>query len=770
VLTLKNGMTVGPGLLGETAQVDQGSATSIQVEASAAKPIVVMDDGLRYTFVNKNRVQTSSPRPIALQKITTANSTERAFGNHGRIAAVQAAIAVSEFDGFGRRIYSLLTPKGREDILQGVTEVSPLYVRVEGLSAMNSFIWDMRLGLNAIPPAKLREVLLNSIDRSQPQAWLDIVTLYQQAQRYREAREVLTLAIQQHPELDSQKAQLQQLDQLSAQLLLEESKQRLAAGQPKLAEDILIGFAKSQLANETQLTIDRRINDIQALKADVQQAIKWIQADTASLESQELRNQVAPILAEIARLMNPTSRERLADYLRLRDDAQLTPDQRVAMAVGGWLLGSGEVEKNLSVSLSAWEARGLIQEYLAAPTPGERESLRDRIASIEAGVPRYVSRLIEQMLPPLSFPEPASDSPTLTNGRHYIEVLSPNAPPDTMPTKYWVQLPPEYDPQRRYPCVVSLHGQFSSAKKQLEWWVGDYSETFERCMGDASRYGYIVIAPEWSKPKQPYYSYTEGEHARIFRCVRDAMRRTSMDVDRLFISGHQMGGDAAWDLALAHPDIWAGMVAVGADCDKYPTQYVPNARHVPLYFVFGELDGAPPPLRRNGERLDEFLKTSRYDCMLTVYQGRGRDHFQEELPRIMEWMSLASHRRGPPPQEFEIVSSRQSDRVYWWLESDPLTSEKVVNPILFKQGKTEIKAQKMGAADNGYRITNLASKGATIWMSPEEVDFGKRVTLYFKGEKKSLDVEPLLETLLEDVRMRADRQHPYWAKVSVGSK
>jgi len=134
----------------------------------------------------------------------------------------------------------------------------------------------------------------------------------------------------------------------------------------------------------------------------------------------------------------------------------------------------------------------------------------------------------------------------------------------------------------------------------------------------------------------------------------------------------------------------------------------------------------------------------------------------------MEWMNVSSHRRSPPPQEFEVVSSRQSDRVFWWLESGPLNSEKIVNPILFKPGKTDIKAQKMSAADNGFRITSLAAKGATIWMSPEEVDFGKRVTLYFRSDKKSLDVTPSLETLLEDVRTRADRQHPFWAKVSVG--
>lgn len=769
MLPLKNGMTIGPGLIGQASQVDQNTPSSIQIDAAAAKPIIVMDDGLRFTFVNQNKVLNAAPRPIALQKITTGNASEKAIGNHARIAAVSAALTVSDFDIFGRRLYSLLTPKGREDVLQGITEISPLYVRVEGMSAISSYIWDMRIGLNAVPPARLREILLNNIDRSQPQAWLDVVTLYQQAQRYREAREVLTLAIQQHPELDNQKSQIKQLDQLNAQLMLDETKQRLAAGQPLLAEAILNSFEKERLATETQLTIERRLGEILTAKNDVESSIDWIKKDVAALPTQELRDQVAPIVDEIYKKLNSNSRPRLADYLRLRDDKSLTPDQCVAMAIGGWLMGSGEAEKNLSVAVSAWEARSLVQEYLASPNQGERESIRDRLANMEAGVPRYVSRLIAQLSPPLPFPEPDPSVPPLPKGRHYVEVDNVN-PPDVIPTKYWIQLPPEYDPKRQYPCVVSLHGQFVGAKKQLDWWVGDYNETFGMCLGEASRHGFIVITPEWAKPKQPYYGYTESEHARILRCLRHAMRRSSIDVDRVFISGHHMGGDAAWDLALAHPDLWAGMIAIGGDCDKYPTQYTANARYIPLYFVFGELDGAPPPMRRNGARLDDFLKSARYDCLLTVYQGRGRDHFQEELPRIMEWMNLSSHRRGPPPTEFEIGSSRASDRFYWWLESDPLTSEKIVNPILFKPGKTTIEAKKMGAADNGYLISNLAAKGATIWMSPSEVDFGKRISIYFKGEKKTFDVQPSLETLLEDVRTRADRKHPYWAKAHVDGK
>ena len=48
----------------------------------------------------------------------------------------------------------------------------------------------------------------------------------------------------------------------------------------------------------------------------------------------------------------------------------------------------------------------------------------------------------------------------------------------------------------------------------------------------------------------------------MLNSLRDACRRFSVDSDRVFISGHSMGGDAAWDLGTAHPDLWAGMIPI----------------------------------------------------------------------------------------------------------------------------------------------------------------------------------------------------------------
>ena len=45
------------------------------------------------------------------------------------------------------------------------------------------------------------------------------------------------------------------------------------------------------------------------------------------------------------------------------------------------------------------------------------------------------------------------------------------------------------------------------------------------------------------------------------------------------------------------------------------------------------------------------------------------------------------------------------------------------------------------------------------------IDFNERITVSINGRLYGQDIEPSLEVLLEDVRTRGDRFHPFWARV-----
>ena len=57
----------------------------------------------------------------------------------------------------------------------------------------------------------------------------------------------------------------------------------------------------------------------------------------------------------------------------------------------------------------------------------------------------------------------------------------------------------------------------------------------------------------------------------------------------------------------------------------------------------------------------------------------------------------------------------------------------------------------------------------TVWLSPDLVDFKQKLVVEVNNRSispRDRNVRPDINVLLEDVRTRADRQHPFWAKLS----
>ncbi len=757
LVVLQNGMTIGPGVRGSVSGVDQSAFGSNSVNGEiAAKPVLVLDDNLRLTFVRNALVQSVNDKVEQQKVITTGNADLRASGNHPRIAAVQTAIGVTPFDDFGRRIYSLITSDGPVEILQGITEISANHLRVEGLVGERSIIWDMRLSLNSIPAEKLRRILFNHVDLNRSQGWLDIVSLYWQAKRYREAREVLYDAIQKFPELEDLRPQLLQLDELNAELMFAEAEIRNRAGQSVLSQSLLEGFSRVGVSIETQVKIDRELSKRQADKTRIDEIKSQLSASLMKVNDPDLKANAEEAVDEIAASLKPSQIIRFADMAQLID---ASAEKTLAVGISGWLMGSGSSISSLPLAASLLKARGLIFEYLNDADSARRAEIIEQLRKIEGGTTPYISQLAKLITPPQGFPNAER-----TPGRFDVEVpvaAIPGAPV----YRYTIQLPPEYDANRKYPCVLTLHGEYSTAEDQIDWWSGPFNADWNSCLGEASRHGYIIVAPHWADEKKTYYDYTENEHAIVLSTLRDAMRRTSIDSDRIFLSGHHMGGDATWDIALAHPDLWAGMIAVGADCERYPIQYFDNAKYVPMYFVMGELDGAPSPLARNGKYLDRFLKSAQYDCLLVAYKGRGRDHFQEELPRIMQWMNQSGHKRQFERAEFRVTTQRPGDNFFWFLELRNISESVLVHPLQYTNRRApEIEALLLRPNSNAVRVGGIPAEGFTLWLNQEQVSFDEKIIVYDRGRARQIEPQLDIAVILEDLRQRADRQHAFWLK------
>jgi pimeloyl-ACP methyl ester carboxylesterase len=751
----------GRVLRGKIAPIASLAEVPKAPDAEGAGPIqliLLVDDDLRRTFVSKYQIQPGGIRQDdpteSVEKFTVWQKIPR--GGH-EVQSVGPVIRITPFDEFGRRTFTFGTRRGKLDVVQGISQLTPRWAKVEGLN----YIWEMRVATSSLPQEILKKILYKQIDPKNVEHRKKVARFYLQSERYEEARKELESILKDFPDEPNLQQQLaptiRTIRQLAAQRLIKELQARREAGQHRLVYEKLKTFPSEDVASEILQAVRALVQEYDELESRRKTVLEQFEAELAKLKDSALRNQIEPIRQEIAAELNVNTLDRMAAFSQNMDDPKMTPEEKVSLAISGWLLGADTATGKLPVALSVYRVRDLVRQYLNEPVKLNRAQILGLLRSEEGAVPRLVAALIAHMKPAVEPPEPISPEKP---GYYAMEV---SGLPQEPPVRCLVQVPPEYDAFRRYPAVVTLHGAGTTTEQQLDWWVGSWTKEGWRA-GQASRQGYIVIAPDWTAEHQKRYGYSAREHAAVLNSLREACRRFSIDTDRVFISGHSMGGDAAWDLGLAHPDLWAGVIPIVAQVDRYCARYWENAESLPFYVVAGELDG--DRLIKNARDLDRYLRRG-YNCTVVEYLGRGHEHFYEEILDIFDWMRR--FRRDFFPREFNCVTMRQWDNYFWWVELDGLPPASVVDPIDWPppRGTQPMRVSGKILNNNGLNVRTGSSQ-VTVWLAPQMVNFDRRTNIVVNGRRvtpRDGSLEPDLATMLEDVRTRGDRQHPFWAKV-----
>ena len=605
---------------------------------------------------------------------------------------------------------------------------------------------------DVLVPAAVGGVIDQHIDRKNSDQRLRVVRLLLQAERYDDARHELDAVLADFPDLAALTAERKGLAELAAAKLLDEILLRGRAGQDRLAMRLLEDFPAADAGGEVVEAVRESRDAYRDRQTRAKQLVEELRGRLAALEDEETRTAATRIVAEMAGGLSFATLDRLAAFERLGTDPQLPPDRALAIAISGWLQGAAAASENLKLALSAARVRDLLREYLQAADAAVRDTLRVKLGNEEAFSPATVAALARQMRPP------AEPTAAIAPGLHELDVVGLEGEPGS---RCLVQLPPEYDPLRRYPVVVSLHAAWSTPLNQIDWWAGQPSQDGLR-RGQATRRGVIVIAPAWTAPQQTSYEYSARDHAAVLNALRAAQRRFSIDSDRVFLSGHSLGGDAAWDIALAHPDLWAGLVAIAPTAGKYVNHYWHNARTLPIYIVAGELDTAC--MARNSMDLDRYFAKG-FDTTYVEYRGRGHEHFSDELLRIFDWMAIKQ--RTFFPRSIDVVTLRPWDRFFWWLEMAGAPEKTVVLPAQWPPpaGFRPFSIEAKTTPGNSVAV-HCGAERVRVWLSPELVDFERPITVTLDGRKLTREgVDPDIDVLLEDLRLRGDRQHPFWAAV-----
>jgi predicted esterase len=733
-LTLKNG-TVLRGTL-ETPAVLRG-------DQQPTPGFIRIDDGLRVVLVHDKMREhwdeatpLSTARPFRIKQPMNRNPNLV-------IGHIVAITSISPFDEFGRRTFTVRDPRGENAIPQGITEINPEYMKVQSLRHM----WESSIATQSVPASVIETILRKTIDERKVDDRLRLWGFFLAMEWFVQAENELKSIEQEFPKLEEEaKRAASMLEEAKARRRLREIKLRRAAGQHRMALQLLRDFPLDAAAGEVVVEVRDLTKQYEELLERMGIARQQIDKLRGKVQDKELQSRIAEPLDEIAKWLDHVDAfGRLDNFLSLID-RESSPEEKLGAAISGWVAGSAFAEPNLDRALQLWDGRRSIEQFLDEPLEGRRLKLLTDLKAKEALPVDLAARVIEHLPPPGDMPAMEPNKPTKIS-----------IPTQGDPIDYWVLLPPEYSPFHAYPVILTLHGWGVSPETQIAWWSS--SPGFQ-----ASRHGYIVVAPEYLADPKKDYEYNAPAHDAVLHTLIDVRRRFMVDSDRVFLTGHSMGGDAAWDIGLAHPDLFAGIIPICGAPQKFPEFYWTNAQNTAFYIVDGEKDGTnPEQITKTARRMME----NGYDVMYAEFKGRGHENFSDELLRLLDWMGRKTRRKFP--LKFTSRTARTSDNEFFFVTLDDFVSAVLMDPHNFDRRKMrpgQIDGRINGIA-NSVTLTVSGAKQAEVWLSPGMVEFSRPITVHANREEASgKAIRPDLGVLLDDFRVRADRQKLFYSKVS----
>jgi predicted esterase len=498
-------------------------------------------------------------------------------------------------------------------------------------------------------------------------------------------------------------------------------------------------------------------------------------------------------VAVIAAGLNPDTVNRLEAFISLAQQAEQeqqrnrtpdqSPEQLLALAVSGWLLGSSSAEAKVETAARLWQSRQFVLGYQRTHGSGSRQK---KLADYESkqGVPFDELAQVIRSLPPAEpfeldllkngpwavgglplgpaaiywalFPLQKLLPPTHHALRADVEASIRKGP------NYLVQPPPEYHAGRSYPVLFVLHEGGEKPEDMLKRW------SFL-----AAQHGYFLVAPEWARALKSEYEYTAEEHRAVLDVLRDLRQRFQVDSDRVFMFGFGEGAKMAYDVGLSHPDLFAGVLTMGEAPHFFGKTYKQNAQYLPFYVVDGGYDG--DTAKDNRQQFEQWVPHG-YPALYVQYKGRGREWFDGELPEMFDWMGrktravpfpeLGRAGAGPGLGE-EFCSMRPTDNHFYWLSGDGMYDRYSNSAQKWNSKSGSAVLQAHSREGNQIHVNTRGFKRVTVWLGQGMIDFEKPVTIYLNSriDLANRKITPHLGTLLEDFYQRGDRQRLFYAKL-----
>jgi len=250
----------------------------------------------------------------------------------------------------------------------------------------------------------------------------------------------------------------------------------------------------------------------------------------------------------------------------------------------------------------------------------------------------------------------------------------------------WIQKPPDFDPQKKYPLILNIHGGPHAAYG----WVFDHEFQWMAAKGYIVLYvnprGSTSYGQEFGNIIQ--YHYPGDDYRDLMAGVDELLKRGYVDPKKLGVTGGS-GGGVLTNWTITHTDRFAAAVSQRdisnwaswwytadftlfqpnwfkappfEDSQDYSNRsaitFVKNI-HTPVLFVLGESDYRTPQ-DSGGEQLFRALKYMRRPTAMVVFPRETHElsrsgepwHRIERLEHIVNWFD--KWMMGVPHPEFDI--------------------------------------------------------------------------------------------------------------------
>lgn len=327
-------------------------------------------------------------------------------------------------------------------------------------------------------------------------------------------------------------------------------------------------------------------------------------------------------------------------------------------------------------------------------------------------------------------------------------------------TSFFIHVPASYRSDKPAPLLIVGHGgngamsedyATSTAQSYLSYWTKE-----------ADRTGMIAVAPITER------GWGWIGDSVIFSLISKMQREFKIDPDRIYLTGHSMGGHLTWRSSFAYPDRWAAVSPMSGGYDFIEQGLMPLLSNVPGYVTHGAEE--PYQIADFNRKMKAWLDQRQYDWVMDERPG-GHEIFRDRLPLISDF--FLKHRRNMYPRT--VYAQQQGlfalnldephrdgwDKHHTWNRNRPIDRTTFfwlrLNPESGKDAPAAVR-KAYGVIKNRrlIEITAENTHQLTVFLHPKMVDFNQEIVIVVNGKENKVTPRADMNLMLSEVQRTGD--------------